>query len=95
MAKRHCSRSGRAPRSPGDSADSSEPSGQATGTPLSLDEILGRFSDALAFVETAYAAIGDDHDEDASIAPAVVTLKHGLDQLLDVYAELDFTIMRM
>jgi len=94
MAKRHSSRSGRARRNSGDSADSSPPSGQAAGIPLSLDEILGRFSDALAFVETAHAALDDDYD-DASIAPAVLTLKHGLERLLDVYLEFDFALVKM
>ena len=92
MAKAHHSRSGRASRTPIDPSESPE---RLRSNPTDLHEILGHFSDALAFVETAYAALEDVDSDERPIGSQVVTLKHGLDELTRVYEELDLAIVGM
>lgn len=55
-------------------------------------EILGRFSDALAVVETAYSALENSVENETSCSPGVLTLHLGLDELLSVYTEFDVAI---
>jgi hypothetical protein len=60
-----------------------------------LDEILGRFSDALALAETAYSALEAAQEDEELIGPSVLTLKHGIDALNHVYTDLDLAILRL
>jgi hypothetical protein len=57
-----------------------------------LDEILGRFSDALALVETAHSALDKAQEDDMPIGPAVLTLYRGIEELKGVYTEFDLTL---
>lgn len=59
-----------------------------------LDQIAGKFSDALAIIETAYAALDKaeelaDRDQDDPTANALVTMDRGLVELRRVYTELE------
>lgn len=56
-----------------------------------LDEILGRFSDALALVETAHSALDKAQEDDTPIGAAVLTLHRGIEELKGVYTEFDLT----
>lgn len=60
-----------------------------------FDEILGRFSDALALAETAYSALETAQEDEDLIGPGVLTLKHGIDALNRVYTDLDLAILRL
>ena len=65
-----------------------------------LEETLGRFADALALVETGYAALDSaqqDWDGDGARigCPAVRTIEHGLKALAQVYNEVDRAIMAL
>ena len=60
-----------------------------------LHDILGRFSDALAIVETACRAL-EAISEDLSEGPAeILTLGLGLKRVRRVYAELDEAILAL
>ena len=59
-----------------------------------FSEILGRFSDGLALVETAYSALETAQEDETPIGPGVVTLQRGIDELKGVYTELDLAISR-
>ena len=59
-----------------------------------LDQIAGKFSDALAIIETAYTALDTaeelaDRDQDDPTANALVTMDRGLAELRRVYTELE------
>lgn len=61
-----------------------------------LDEILGRFSDALALVETAHCALDNaQDDEPPMIGPGVLTLYRGIEDLKSVYTEFDLTLVHL
>lgn len=60
-----------------------------------LDEILGRFSDALALVETAHCALDHAQDESPMISPGVLTLYRGIEDLKGVYTEFDLTLVHL
>lgn len=73
--------------------------GKAAGPP-NCDEILGRFAEALALVETGHAVLDvaqDDWEgEDAQLGcPAVRTLESGIKALARVYAEVDTAFMAL
>lgn len=73
--------------------------GKAAGPP-DLGEILGRFAEALALVETGYAVLDsaqeDWHGEVAHVScPAVHTLRHGIKALSQVYNEVDLAFMAL
>jgi len=73
--------------------------GKAAGPP-DLDEILGRFAEALALVETGYAVLDsaqeDWHGEVAHVGcPAVHTLGHGIKALSRIYNEVDLAFMAL
>ena len=92
MAKADSSRSPRARRTPSDPTDSPE---RTRSSPTDLHEILGHFSEALSFVETAYAAMEDAGSDETPIGAHVATLKHGLDELLLAYEEFDLALVAM
>jgi hypothetical protein len=56
-----------------------------------LDEILWRFSDALALVETAHGALDRAQEDDTPIGAEVLTLHRGIEELKGVYTEFDLT----
>jgi hypothetical protein len=56
-----------------------------------LDEILWRFSDALALIETAHGALDRAQEEDTPIGAEVLTLHRGIEELKGVYTEFDLT----
>jgi hypothetical protein len=63
------------------------------------DQILGHFAQALAFIETGYAALNaieEDWEGDVarSGSPAIRTLTHGIAALGRVYGEVDTALMR-
>jgi hypothetical protein len=68
--------------------------GEPAGPP-DFAEILGRFSDALALVETAHSALESSLEDETSFGPGVLTLHRGLEELLSVYTEFDFAIMSL
>jgi hypothetical protein len=72
------------------------PQGRATRPELS--EVLGRFSDALAFVETGSRALNAAQDDDPTlsvhIGPYLLTLENGIGALRRAHAELDLAIPR-
>jgi len=97
MAKAHSSR-GRAARRTriNSSTPKSKPIKPAVADQVEdLDEILGRFSDALALAETAYSALETAQEDEELIGPGVLTLKHGIDALNRVYTDLDLAILRL
>lgn len=55
-------------------------------------EILGRFSDALAVVETAYSALENSLEDETPFSPGVLTLHRGLAELQNVYTEFEAAI---
>jgi hypothetical protein len=61
-----------------------------------LDALLGRFSDAIAFVETASHAL-DAAEESGPSAPLaeLATLRYGLEAVQRVYTELDLAILAL
>lgn len=93
MAKAHSSR-----KRPGARAriNSSEPKPKVVGSSHDdrpdFAEILGRFSDALALVETALSALETAQEDESPISPAVLTLQRGAHELQDVYTEFDRAI---
>lgn len=93
MAKAHSSR-----KRPGTRAriNSSEPKPKvASSSPddrPDFSEILGRFSDALALVETALSALETAEEDELPISPAVLTLQCGVRELQDVYTDYDLAI---
>src|SRR5688572_21049719 len=60
-----------------------------------LDEILGRFSDALDLVKTAHSALSKAQEDETPIGPEVVTLHRGIDELTSVYTEFDLTLLHL
>ena len=93
MAKAHSSRK-RPLRRVRAQSPASEPEmtpGQSSERP-DFAEILGRFSDALAVVETAYSALENSLENETPFSPGVLTLHLGLDELLSVYTEFDVAI---
>lgn len=68
--------------------------------PPDLDEILGRFAESLALVETSYAVL-DAAQEDWNRklsqvgCPAVHTLGHGIKALSRVYSEVDLAFLAL
>ena len=56
-----------------------------------LDEILGRFSDALALVETAHLALEKAQEDECPIGAAVLTLHRGIEELKGAHTEFDLT----
>lgn len=72
--------------------------GKAAGPP-DYDEILGRFAEALALVETGYAVL-DEAQQDWGLqisrrcCPAVCTLDHGIKALAAVYSEVDVAFLK-
>lgn len=62
---------------------------------LFLDEILGRFSDALALIEAAHGALDKAQEDESPIAAGMLTLDRGIDELKDVYTEFDLTLVRL
>jgi hypothetical protein len=58
-----------------------------------LDEILGRFSDALDLVKTAHSALSKAQEDETPIGPGVVTLHRGIDELASVYTEFDLALL--
>lgn len=68
--------------------------------PPDLDEILGRFAESLALVETSYAALDaaqEDWNRKAAHAgcPAVHTLGQGIKALSRVYSEVDLVFLAL
>lgn len=66
--------------------------------PPDYDEILGRFSEALALVEAAYHifdAAQEDWDAEAAAkgCPAVRVLDHGIKRLRRAYSEVDMVFL--
>lgn len=57
-----------------------------------LDEILSRFSDALALVETVHGALGKAQEEESPIGPEVLTLRRGIEELKGIYMEFDLNL---
>jgi hypothetical protein len=60
-----------------------------------LDEMLGRFSDALALAETAHRALYKAQEDETPIGPEVVTLRRSVEELNRVYTEFDLTLVRL
>lgn len=79
--------------------DSPEPKSEVTtgdpADPPDFAEILGRFSDGLALVETAYSALENAQEDETSISPGVLTLQRGIDELLSAYTEFDVAISKL
>lgn len=99
MAKAHSSR-GRAARRTRINSSTPKPKSKPIKPTVAdqvedLDEILGRFSDALALAETAYSALETAQEDEDLIGPGVLTLKHGIDALNRVYTDLDLAILRL
>lgn len=60
-----------------------------------LDQILGHFNDALALVETAYAALEIvDETGGGTMSSAMLTFGRGLEALRRTYKELDLAVSR-
>lgn len=76
--------------------NSSEPKPKVVGSSHDdrhdFGEILGRFSDALALVETSLVALETAQEDESPISPAVLTLQRGVHELQDVYTEFDRAI---
>lgn len=99
MAKAHSSR-GRAARRSRINSSTPKPKSKPVKPTVAdqveeFDEILGRFSDALALAETAYSALEVAQEDEELIGPSVLTLKHGIDALNHVYTDLDLAILRL
>jgi hypothetical protein len=60
-----------------------------------LDEMLGRFSDALDLLKTAHRALFLALQDDTPIGPEVTTLDRGIDDLASVYKEFDLTFLNL
>jgi hypothetical protein len=88
MAKAHSSRKRRPARAPVDPTKS-KPTRKPAAKRPDLREILGRFSEALAVVETAFSALESSQEDDSLLSPGVVTLERGIDELKRVYTEFD------
>lgn len=58
-----------------------------------LEEILGRFSDALDLVKTAHRALSKALEDDTPIGPEVTTLDRGIDELAFAYNQLDLALL--
>jgi len=99
MAKAHSSR-GRAARRTRINSSTPKPRSKPTKPAVAdqseeFDEILGRFSDALALAEAAYSALEAAEEDAELIAPGVLTLRRGIDDLNSVYTDLDLAILRL
>jgi len=71
------------------------PVGKKTKPPPDMSAILGRFSDALAIVETACNALDAAQESENPmdyICPGVSTLRHGIKRIQQVYNEFDLAI---
>jgi hypothetical protein len=58
-----------------------------------LEEVLGRFSDALDLVKTAHRALSKALEDDTPIGPEVTTLDRGIDELAFAYNQLDLALL--
>lgn len=54
-------------------------------SPVNLNDLAGRFSDALGFIECALKALRADDDG----GPELLVLEHGVESLLHVHRDLD------
>jgi len=93
MAKAHSSRKRPARRTRTNSP--SPESSVATGaSPNQSDstEVLGRWSDGLALVETAYGAIRNAQVNEALISSGLLTLQRGIDELQSAYTDFDLAL---
>lgn len=96
MAKAYSSRKRRTRRARIDSPESkSEVTASVPADPPDLAEILGRFSDGLALIETACSALENSLEDETPISPGLVTLQRGIDELLSVYTEFDVAISKL
>jgi len=60
--------------------------------PPDFDEMLGRFSEALALTEAAHDVLECAQDDSVRIGPGVLTLQRGIEELRSVYNEFDMAI---
>jgi hypothetical protein len=58
-----------------------------------LEEILGRFSDALDLVKTAHRALSKAQQDEIPIGPEVTTLERGIDELGFAYNQFDLALL--
>ena len=75
-------------------AAASGPSDRRRPRGINVNEILGRFSDGLALVETAYSALETAQEDETAIGPGVLTLQRGIGELKGVYTDFDLAISR-
>jgi len=96
MAKAHSSRGRPAGRTRSNSSiPKLNPTPKAPADPPDLDEMLGRFSEALALAEAAYEVLELAQDDNKQIGPGVLTLQRGIEELRCVYNEFDMAILAL
>jgi len=95
MAKAHSSRGRPARRTRLNSSAPSKPFREKKADPPDLDEMLGRFSEALALTEAAYDVLECAQEERKPIGPGVLTLGRGIDELRRVYNEFDMAVLAL
>lgn len=99
--KAHAASSAQKKAAPAQSRRKPKPKGRKpTKSHPDLDQILGHFSKALAFVETGYAALNAAEEywsgDAARIGtPAIRTIEHGIAALGRVHGEVDLAFMAL
>ena len=58
-------------------------------------EILRRFSDGLALVETAYSALENALEDETLFSSGVLTLQRGIHELQSAYTDFDIAISQL